>query len=1015
MIVSNKEILYINALIENAVDLFHNFWPMTSFIHHNPLHGFESMHFEEAVKKAQTYFHNKKFLSREEYQKFYKQGKIKKKKLEMEIEHYCNKNRLDDIYKDLFFHIMTQETSSPKEDTDLKNSIRKKLSLLCATPKPKRLGVNFGFCDALDNLYGTEVCEEINNKMNQIAMRHLDEGQATWKPLDKHKGLYSSWKVMIKNDQVFFNKSLQICRILSDSDKPEDIIYWILTELKIPKNEWEDFFVLQFGKLHGWTGFLRWRSTNEEYIYQKKYPAYLEEFLAIRLYFLYFYLKKFKKDRGFFPNYVTLKNELSKKENFLRIQYNNSDILPDFIERYERCEYNDTLSTLYEEYMKAYNQNHIKNSVDFLHNCLVNFNYNIENYEELLGVLKNFEEEEGFLWQKAMENSYIEELMKKITATIESRSKEKKDAQFFFCIDVRSENIRRAVESVGNFETFGVGGFFGIPLKLIDITKKHESNLCPAVVKPKNIIYKFDDNYQNVMPRKLKNAIKHIYHDLKYDTMSGYIMVETIGLLFGFDFLGKTFWPNFYMPKREKIFSQNYSGKLLVDKYSKKEIYHKINSLQKELVKIAVKDIFALDVSPFNSEIDEFLEIATSTNENIITFEKNKIEPKSSLGKALNLLHFEEIKLLKILKSDYHISYYHKLKHIEKLSKVGFTFKEQLFYARNMLKLTGLTSDFAPFVFLCGHESKSQNNPYESALDCGACGGNSSDTNARVLSYILNKKDIREALKPDIVIPPKTIFISALHNTVTDKIKIDKQNIPTEKKDEISTIEQKLDKASEISALQRVKKLPFGKNLNSEQALKFIEKNTQDWSQTRPEWGLATNHSFIIGPREISSSIEFDNRVFLHSYDYKKDKKGYFLEIILSAPLVIGEWINMEHFFSSLDNKAFGSESKVYHNVVGRFGIVSGNISDLRTGLAAQSVHLAGEIYHEPVRLLTFIDAPFKKYKHIIDKIKKVSELVYNEWIKMIFIDRTEKAFFYYNANTQKWDKINFDSLKELK
>ena len=86
MIVSNREILYINSLIENAVDLFHNFWPMTSFIHHNPLHGFENMHFEKAICKARTYFHNRKFLSREEYFKFYEEGKIKPKSIRSEIK-----------------------------------------------------------------------------------------------------------------------------------------------------------------------------------------------------------------------------------------------------------------------------------------------------------------------------------------------------------------------------------------------------------------------------------------------------------------------------------------------------------------------------------------------------------------------------------------------------------------------------------------------------------------------------------------------------------------------------------------------------------------------------------------------------------------------------------------------------------------------------------------------------------------------------------------------------------------
>jgi uncharacterized protein YbcC (UPF0753/DUF2309 family) len=1016
MIVSNKEILYINALIENAVDLFHNFWPMTSFIHHNPLHGFENMHFEKAIKKAGVYFHNKKFLSREQYQEFYKQGKIKVNKLEDEIRYYCLENNLDYKYEKLFVHLFLNTNNLKKQDfaQDIKNKIdiitQDKISNICKLQETKQLGINFGFCDALDSLYDTNLCENMNAKLNKVAMRHLDEGQATWKPALSEKGMFFAWKRLIKKDKQFFSTSLQICRILSLSDKPEDIIFWVLNKLKIPKVEWENFFVLQFGKLHGWTGFLRWRSTNKDYVYQKKYPAFLEEFLAIRLYFLYMYLEKIKKSIGYFPDFQRLKEELCKKESFLKIEYNSGKILPQFIETYEKAEQKNALADLYENYMLEYNLNYKKTNADFLYKLLKDFDEYFEDYNLLLKNIINYQEHEGFIYLKAMEEGYIKDLMVQILPNIQNTKLSHIDAQLFFCIDVRSEGIRRNIEENGNYETFGIGGFFGIPLKLIDISKKHESDLCPAVIKPKNVVYRFQEEDEH-LSIELKKALKHMYHDLKYNTMSAYITVETIGLLFGFDFFGKSIWPNFYMPKRDKVFDEDYDAKFLIDKYPKNEILSKIKTLQIGIIKQAIKDNYALDASDLQEELDEFLQIITS-HENIIGLKKGVIEAKTRLAIKLGLMHHEEVRLQKILQDNYQISYFHKTKHIEKLSKVGFTFKEQLFYAKNALVLTGLSDDFAPIVVLCGHESKSSNNPYESALDCGACGGKSSDTNAKVLTYILNKPEIRKALKPEINIPSDTIFVSALHNTVTDKVLIQTQNISSDRLDEIKTLQNKLNIATKNSALQRAKRLPQGKKLNDKKALKFIRRNTQDWSQTRPEWGLATNHSFIIGPRDISKGIKFDNRVFLHSYDYKKDKIGYYLEIILSAPLVIGEWINMEHFFSSLDNKAFGSESKIYHNVVGRFGVISGNMSDLRTGLAAQSVHLKGKIYHEPIRLITFVDAPFYKYRIAIDKIKKVSELVYNEWIKMIFIDRKEEAFFYYHGNSQKWKKIEFRSLK---
>lgn len=71
------------------------------------------------------------------------------------------------------------------------------------------------------------------------------------------------------------------------------------------------------------------------------------------------------------------------------------------------------------------------------------------------------------IWLKAWETTFQNKLVSNLKEnnSIKQSSKENvriADAQMVFCIDTRSEMIRRHVEAAGNIETFGYVGFFGI-------------------------------------------------------------------------------------------------------------------------------------------------------------------------------------------------------------------------------------------------------------------------------------------------------------------------------------------------------------------------------------------------------------------------------------------------------------------------------------------------------------------------------------------------------------------------
>lgn len=322
---------------------------------------------------------------------------------------------------------------------------------------------------------------------------------------------------------------------------------------------------------------------------------------------------------------------------------------------------------------------------------------------------------------------------------------------------------------------------------------------------------------------------------------------------------------------------------------------------------------------------------------------------------------------------------------------IGISFSEQVTYAETVLRLMGLTKGFAKVVVLCGHGSTTENNPYASALDCGACGGNHGGINAKLLSAILNKQEVRWKLEESgINIPLDTVFYGALHNTTTDMVELYTENAPQPiYSDVLENLQSDLKTARVLTNEER------GVKLNTVTPITDTLRRSSDWSETRHEWGLAQNAAFIVASRKHTKNVNLDGRCFLHSYEWEQDEDGSLLETILTAPMVVAQWINSQYLFSTIDNVAYGSGSKVTQNVVGKIGIMQGNGSDLMHGLPLQSVMSSDTTaYHCPQRLLALIHAPKDRVFALIEKQSILKTLFFNEWVHLVVVDPSDNQSY---------------------
>ena len=800
-----------------------------------------------------------------------------------------------------------------------------------------RVGPELTLGGLLRELTGQDLLDELRPFLLRDLGAWLDEGLASWRPTGVDGGFYRAWRQSAARDIGWLFEGLEDWHnhLQSLPDDPMDTVIAELRRLGLERDRWTAYLERLALELPGWSGMTLWLQLHPGH---EGRPAAVDtlDYLAVRLVL----------ERIFAQRITARLWEVEPSLDMLRwyFHHNLSELLvrqalytgrlPEYLASQaqrltqpsdggagDAWPHAARLIWTWQQTPAANRpeRHNVYRSGWRLFRLAQHLGWpggrvrtlSTEQVEALFETLERLDRETfGFLWLRAYERHYRDELFNALSANRGrgpwAERDERPAAQLVFCMDEREEAIRRHLEEINPaIETLGAAAHFGVPHWWRGLDDTQCTGLTPVVLVPSHEVSErprpgCEDRYQEHARRRNRRVrVRNgLHQELRRNLLSSTLGIAAAAPVAGLSLAAKVF-----APRRFGLWTQRLKAR-------------------------------------FDTTVPSELDFVA---------EQAKAVPSP-----------EDVQL-------------------------GFTTEEQVTRIGNFLRTMGLAYGFAPLVVIMGHGSDSQNNPHLSAYNCGACSGNHSGPNARLFAAMANNPEVRAALREQGVdIPDDCWFLGAEHNTCNEEINwYDQDRVPEPLQPARDRLLDEVARACVGSAHERARKFASApRNPEPLRAYRHIVGRGLDFSQARPELGHATNAAAVIGRRSVTRGAFFDRRLFLISYDPTRDPDGKILEPLLLANGPVGAGINLEYYFSTVNNDGYGCGSKVTHNVTGLFGVMEGAASDLRTGLPRQMIEV-----HEAMRLLVVVEAKLEVLTAIYSRQPPLQELIGNGWLILAAMD----------------------------
>jgi len=519
-------------IVEHAGHLLPAQGPIGVFVHHNTLHAFEDLPFEQAVVEASRLFGTEPYMSEAAYRSELARGRIRLEDIEAILAASPDAAVIPGLSRRELRRAMI--TPGVREFDAATILWRAEQGDLAHDFRKPALRALFDACFERSIAHEEQpagpnpVNEIINPWLIRLCSVFLDQGMAYWPLPRRGDGFYASVRTLLSLRGGLFPQYLtgldeEFRRQRELGFSAEEAVLDYLCSERVPEPEWEKAIAAEVLALSGWAGLMRTLERNSALAPHDRVEASLMDFLAVRLTMARVASRMSAGEAV--PDESPLKTHEKRRLSRAARIYDAARVAALPADRiFELC---DAAWAAFVEEVRACN--------------------GVERRRIL-----------HLAYERRHEQEILQGLASHRLYYCLAEPAGRPVAQVLFCIDEREESMRRALEEADpQVETFSAAGYFGVAVDYAGIDDANSAALCPVVVTPQHAVReqpKPEDRDLLEKRRLRRRLIGEFMRQSFWSSrtlMRGWLSTSMLGLLSSVPLVGHLLAPRRYAQLRE--------------------------------------------------------------------------------------------------------------------------------------------------------------------------------------------------------------------------------------------------------------------------------------------------------------------------------------------------------------------------------------------------------------------------------------------------------------------------------